>query len=224
MQHKKIVIWALLSAAGFQQAFANNFYVGAGGGIASSNDEQIVTTQGSAPITHDLGDMSPIGSAFGGYKFDFKNDSSLGLEAFFTLSPKKIRIEDPPSATLPDRTADFSLKYAYGIRALPGYKILPDVLGYAILGLTIGSFDFQDRGAYSVTSTNFNLLGYQLGLGTSTALLKNLDARLDFIYTQYASHITNGTSTYGTLNGPMTYQDSPTSFSGTLSFVYKFAL
>ena len=168
--------------------------------------------------------MGAIGSILGGYDFDFNNKFILGLEAFFDMAPKTITLgADPPSATLPNRRAEFSLQYAYGIRALPGYKILPNAVGYAIVGVTRGSFSLNDDGAYSQTSTKFGLFGYQLGLGSSIALLKNLDARLDFIYTQYANHTTNGVSTYGTLAGsPMTYRDSPTSFSTMFSITYKF--
>jgi len=219
---KKIVIFTLLSVVG-QQVLANDFYVGAGAGISSSNDKQTMTVQGQAPITHDFGAISFTGSALGGYNFDFNNGFNLGLETFFTMTPKKSTAVDPPNSSYPSRTEDFSLRYAYGVRALPGYKMLPNVLGYAILGVTRGSFSLNDTGAYSVTSNNFGVYGYQLGLGTSTTLLKNLDARLDFIYTQYADHTTNAINTYGLLAGsPMTYLDSPSSFSATLSFTYKF--
>ncbi|MFA6408942.1 MAG: outer membrane beta-barrel protein [Gammaproteobacteria bacterium] len=224
MLFKKLITCTLFLAVGCQQAFANSFYVGAGAGISSINDKQKTTTVGQSPITHDLGTVGAIGSVLGGYNFDFNNNFNLGLEAFFALSPKKITLgADPPSSTLSNRKADFSLQYAYGVRALPGYKVLSNVVGYAILGVTRGSFSLNDGGAYSITSTKFGVFGYQLGLGSSVALMNNLDARLDFIYTQYANHTTNGVSTYGSLAGsPMTYQDSPTSFSTLLSLTYKF--
>ena len=221
---KKIIIGIFFLAAGCQQAFANDFYIGGGVGASSNNDEQKTTTQGQAPITHDLGATGVSGSVLGGYEFDFNNKFNLGLEPFFTIAPQKITLgQDPPSETLPDRKAEYSLRYAYGIRALPGYKIQPNVTGYAIVGVVRGSFSLKDSGAYSCTSTRYDAFGYELGLGSSIALLKNLDARLDFTYTQYARHTTDGISTYGSLAGnPMSYRDSPSSFSAMFVLVYKF--
>jgi hypothetical protein len=207
----------------FQQAFAGNFYIGAGAGIANSADKQTTISQGMAPIIHELGDICFTGSGFGGYHFDFKNNFDLGTELFFTVAPRKINSELPGKPTYPYRIEDFSLRYAYGIRALPGYKFFPDTIGYMILGITGGSFMLHDTGANSITSANFAAYGYQLGLGVSSVLYKNLGGRLDFIYAQYATHKTNAINTYGPLAGTsMVYKDSPSSFSAIFSLTYKF--
>ena len=221
---KKIIIGIFFLVAGCQQAFANDFYIGAGVGASSDNDKQETTTQGQAPITHELGSTGVSGSVVGGYEFDLNNKFNLGLEPFFTISPQKITLgQDPSSATLPYRKAEYSLRYAYGIRALPGYKILPNVVGYAIIGAIRGSFSLRDSGAYSCISTRYDVFGYQLGLGSSIELLKNLAARLDLTYTRYAHHTTDGISTYGPLAGsPMSYRDSPSSLSTMFLLIYKF--
>jgi len=225
MLFKKIAVLALLLTAGLSSAFADNFYVGIGGGISSFNDKQKTTISdpGMAPITHSLGVTGAIGSALGGYNFVFNNNWNLGTEAFYTTSSKKIDSIDPPNQDFPKREESFSWNYAYGLRTLPGYQIFSNILGYAILGVTKGSFNIDDSGAYSVTSTDFSVYGYQLGLGTSIALPKNFGARLDFIYSRYTNHTTHGISSYGSLAGkPMAYKDSPNSFSGILSVTYKF--
>jgi hypothetical protein len=222
MLSKKMVIKLVLLVALPQIVFANA-YIGTGIGVSDFFDRQLITApaaQTFTPVTHDYSGLGFLGSVHGGYCFSY-NRFNLGLEMFYTGANNQIGVDDVSTTGGSNTTMRISSRYGYGIRALPGYEIAPNVIGYAIIGSTRGVFRQIDNGANAILSSNFGVYGYQLGLGSAVALLKNLEARLDFIYTEYPNHNSIG-SLIQADNPQATYHDSLKTFNGVLSLSYKF--
>ena len=226
---RKIIIKVVFLITVPQYVFANDFYIGGGIGVSDFADRQLITAPtdpSAAPTTHDYSGLGFLSSIIAGYRFDLYKRFNLGLEAFFTGSNNQIGVDDisinPANEGQLDTTMRVSQRYAYGLRLLPGYEVMPHLVGHAIIGISRGTFRLIDNGAYALADSNFSVYGPQFGLGTSIELLKNVDLRLDAIYTKYPNH-------HDSASGPLPkggnfgyYYDSLSTFDTVLSLTYRF--
>jgi len=227
----QITIAVLLTAVS-QSAFANSLYAGIGVGVSDFADSQLITAPTApeaAPTSHDYSGLGLLSSVITGYRFDLTKRFNLGLEAFLTGSNNQIGVDDisidSANSGQPITAMKVSQRYTYGVRILPGYEIVPNVVGHAIVGVSRGVFSLIDNGANSQAKSNFGVYGYQLGLGASTVLLKNLDIRLDVIYTKYPNNHYTTTGQLPNSTSPAqtaSYYDSLSSFDTVLSLTYRF--
>jgi len=231
MIFKKITLIALFFIMASPYVFADSLYVGAGLGVSDFADRQLITAPtapNAAPTTHDYSGLGLLGSAIAGYRFDLKR-FNFGLEGFSTLYNNKIGVDDisivPVTSGQGIAAMKVTQRYAYGARLLPGYEIIPNVIGYAIIGVSRGVFRLRDTGANSFAQSNFGIYGPQFGLGVSMALLKNLETRLDVTYTKYPKdHYTTSGLLPNTADNHAAYYDSLSSFDSVLSLIYRFNL
>ena len=231
MLKKIITIIFLLIILVAPHAFANSLYVGGGIGVSNCADTQLITAPSApsaAPTTHDYSGLGFLSSVLAGYNIDLTKHFNLGLELFFTGSNNQIGVDDisinPLTPGQPITTMRISQRYAYGIRMLPGYEIAPNINGHLIIGVSKGTFRLIDNGAYALAESEFGVYGPQFGLGLSAGLWKNVDMRLDFVYTRYPHqhYTTSGPLPSVPVTGSASYYDSLSTLDGVLSLTYKF--
>lgn len=198
-------------------AFANGFYAGLGAGFNNFND-QVKTTDTTTVLndaTFSYGETSLLGTAFGGYQFNFPSKFNLGLEAFYNFTNATDKLSDFGGSS------SLTVRDSYGVRALPGYQLAPNAEIHAIVGYVRGAFRLSDDGFVEDSpppAKNFDANGWQVGLGTGLDLMKNIALRADLVYTDYQSY----TYTAAIPGGSVSYKNSIASTVGTVSLAYKF--
>ncbi len=86
-------------------------------------------------------------------------------------------------SSIPPSVTAFRSTWSVGFDLLPGVKINELVLGYLRLGVINTEFTMNNnQGNQSSNNT-----AWQAGLGFQTKLYKNLDTRLEYIYSRYSS-------------------------------------
>lgn len=153
------------------------------------------------------------GGVHGGYVQSFRDRFSLGAEVYWTWNGGKAN-SNWTSATV-NNAYTFKTTNTIGADVLPGYVFMPNIRGYAHLGV-IGS---KLRTTLSVptpsTSYGKRVVGMRVGLGMETAVRDNIGVRVDWTYNFYKSwHVSNATN--------VTYNFRPRSYTGTLGFNYYF--
>lgn len=214
----------------------NGFYAGIGlGGLALHE-----TLSGSGTTTFEDGASSGgasttnAGSAtelnstlLAGYAWSLPHQIFLGVEAFGNYTNASIFGSSSQTNTDADGmtvesegSGDYTLHYMYGVRALPGYQIKPDVVVYGIVGYSRAhvdvnanpvtvTVDSSDKTIIPGSSSAYNFNGYQLGLGAMIDITEHVAIRGDVIYTGYQSQTSQSTEVVG---------DSIISGSSTLGF------
>lgn len=199
----------LLSMLYASVAMANDaFYLGGGVGADSLNDKLTVSSSGNTQ----KGNLGFIGGIFGGYEWTFRNCFNLGVEAF--ADSAVVRIKDYQTSN--QAALELKYRYNYGVRVLPGYRFAPGSVVYLIGGGVEGNFKMTDTGYYSNVSNTFNSLGYQLGIGASSLIWKNLSLRGDAIYSAYSANSFNG-------SGNVNYHNNISTLDALVSLSYKFS-
>lgn len=222
---KKTLLVGALTLLGSSAAMAEGFYVGAGVGGLDLNSKTVdtkVVDSVSTVKTQDGGKLGVNGVLVGGYEFSFTNRMVLGLEAFGNYTSAKV-INEPTANT----SEDLRLNYVYGARVLPGFQATENTSFYGILGVARGNFKTSGTASVNASqnvdasgSKTFDLNGYQLGLGTKTALNRNLGIRTDIIYTSYKDKTYTGTSASGASSD--TYKITPSTLEANVAAVYAF--
>jgi len=150
-------------------------YLGLGGGTTSFFNK--VNTAGLGRIQY--GAPSITGTIFGGTSYLFTNGLKFSAEIFNTFTYAKYT----NNAFQPPYTA--KLRYTYGARFLPGYRLNSGLGFHALVGYVranIKSYADPDTQPSQI-SRNFN--GYQLGFGASYEGEHHLGLRGDLIYSKY---------------------------------------
>jgi len=186
---KKSSLIALLLAGVAMQAQAadnggafNGGYAGVLAGYESFNAKSTDTGIGSLAGLSSSGNYGATGTTggiFAGYGKEF-GKFYLGAEAEASLG----NAQEKTNITLGNSYVytDVQHKYDYGLSIRPGFLVSDNLLLYTRIGFVRSRFDDN------ATDTNVNLNGLRLGLGTEFALSNNLNARLDWVYTNYQSN------------------------------------
>jgi len=207
-------------------SLANYPYIGLGIGIDHFSehvvftDQQIPTNNGNAEFAA----TSPIGTAFGGYAFDFYAQWVAGLEFFGIFQNNNTTIISS------NGSANFKHNTSYGLRLVPTYQIVPDADIHAIIGYTRTQVTLQDNGGLIPQNNgpvpNFTsyLNGFQVGLGTGLSIGYGFILRADMIYNGYANF--TDTAPYNNANLSsldfFTYNNSLNDLLGLVSLSYAF--
>lgn len=206
-------------------SLANAPYIGAGIGInhlsekVSYYDQQIPTNNGLANFSAN----SLIGTAFGGYGFDFYAQWVAGLEFFGIFQNNSATIYTN------NGSAAFQQHSSYGIRVVPSYQIVPSADIHAIVGYTRTLVSLRDNGGLldaNNTIPHFNnyLNGFQVGFGTSLSIGYGFILRGDMIYNGYGSFEDNAYYNNPNLTTPdyFSYHNSLNDLLGLISLAYAF--
>lgn len=215
---KKTLLVGALSLVASGAALANGFYAGAGVGTLNLDAKTIATSASGTVNTKDTGALGVNGVLMGGYEFDFANRMVLGLEAFGNYTSAKAN-NDTTVLNGAATTSSLRLQYVYGARVLPGFQVTDSTSFHGILGVARGHFVSSGSADANASTTNgsshVSLNGYQLGLGATTDVCKNIAVRSDLIYTGYQSKtFENGTGA--------TYKIEPSTVEFNVAAVYKF--
>ena len=201
---------------GLQPLPYNGVYIGAAVGASDLLDSEKTTN--SVTDIHHFSAIGFIGGGLIGYDLTLHNKFKLGLEGFINGTTASASATQNYS---PESSYNISMNYNTGLRILPGYEFSPGTVGYLLLGYSYGNFSIKDTGDYGFINQSFGENGFQFGLGIKTPIYKNFSIRGDLIYTAYASQ-----TSYGLTNPPtetQTYYNTPATFEGMLSLVYKFS-
>lgn len=201
------IITAVFLLITLQANAANGFYVGGGVGANNLFDRVTVSENGNL----NSGNTGFIGGIFAGYDWQLPYCYDLALEVFGDSTTARIK----DYQTSNQASLELKYRYNYGLRVLPGYRVSPNSVVYLVLGGVDGHFKMTDSGYYSVANDTFNTVGYQLGIGASSALWKNLSLRGDGIYTSYNANSLNGSSN-------INYHNNISTIDVMLSLSYKF--
>ena len=188
MLKKSSLIALLLASVAMQTQAAdsggafNGGYAGVLAGYESFNAKNSDTGIGSLAGLSSSGDYSATGKTggiFAGYGKEF-GKLYLGAEAEATLG----NAQEKTNITLGNYYVytDVQHKYDYGLSIRPGFLVSDNALVYTRIGYVRSRFDDK------AVDENFNLNGLRLGLGSEFAISANLNARLDWVYTNYQSH------------------------------------
>lgn len=215
---KKTLLVGALSLVASGAALANGFYAGAGVGTLNLDAKTVDTTAAGTVTTSDTGNLGVNGVVMGGYEFAFANRMVLGLEAFGNYTSAKISNSTDVRSGL-DTNSSLRLQSVYGVRVLPGYQVCESTSFHGILGVARGHFISSGSADVNAStesgSSHFSVNGYELGLGTTTDVYKNIAVRTDLIYTGYQS------KTFEDNDGD-TYKIEPSTVEFNVAAVYKF--
>lgn len=238
----------------------HGFYIGAGlGGIAFTTETNMqqdsATGSGSIDVSNTLNTSSNDGNIglnsvlYVGYNWTFANKLFLGTEVFGNVfntgssttsagtTDVALAVGDVSLAAGADITQTSHLTYnnAYGIRALPGYRVSQDAVIYGIVGYSRAHA--RNTGFLEVTTETdittptfsnsfddvFNFNGYQLGLGSMINLNEHVAVRGDLIYTGYGKEtLWSSTFSDGTSSENLSITAEPSSLEADVSVVYMF--
>lgn len=219
----------------------SGFYVGAGVGImglqndwTTANTITILDAVNFSDTTATNADGTGFNSTFlAGYAWYTPQKFFLGAEAFGNITNTTSSVSYVHNTNLSTDTS-LTQQSVYGIRALPGYQVRPNIVVYGIggwarshaksnVGLTYTNdapeVDFSDS---TTGSADFD--GYQLGMGSMINITKNVLLRADVIYTGYGTE-TLGSNSNTMLGGGTSTMDvtaNPSTWEGDLSLVYLF--
>lgn len=181
-------------------SYGGNFYIGIGTGLDSTNFHKylhIVQVNGNEVYYKD-DNLSGNGAyifGFIGYKWII-NKFILSTELATQLSSLKYHgyVNDHYGNHEISR-GDFTINKAYGLSLLPGYLIKNNTVFFGRIGMIKGNFKYWEfkikpSGTTGITETEW-LNGIQYGIGIETSLAKNLQLRLEYIYTAYQTYIDN---------------------------------
>lgn len=245
--------------------YPHGFYLGAGlGGIAFTTDQAVqgsdvagsVDASDTYGASQANGNIGLNGVLFGGYNWTFSNKLFLGGEIFgnffntgssengYGTADASVTFTEPGSTTPTTLTAGADVTQsshliynnAYGIRALPGYRVSQDAVIYAIIGYTrvhatnTGSTNATadiDGTIVPIYSDNFDQTydfnGYQVGLGSMINITEHVAVRGDLIYAGYSQQTLHSASfSDGTASDDLSITANPTSLEADVSLVYMF--
>lgn len=226
------VLVASTAAAGNAVAAANNSFDGFYAGAGISRDSAKFNYKVVSPIDstnnyrqrNDAGSNGFSGAVFAGYGMSF-GQFYLGAEV--DAAANSVKSKDSFSADTPmgpiQNIAEYEMKSSYGISILPGFNVTDKVMIYGRLGYVNSKFEAK----FTATDPSFNpvskndsksLGGIRYGLGIATALMPNLNLRLDYTHADYSTHRT-------TLDNPFYRNNSfkPTTDQVQLGISYRFA-
>lgn len=190
----------------------NGFYIAGDIGVAALADKE---SHDSSPESHQLGALGIIGGGYIGYDYFINHQYDVALEFFADATGLNAAITHDPN------TYQRSQSYDIGVRLLPGYAFTPTTSGHVILGYTNAAFNVSDNGVYGYLDANYNVNGFQTGLGFTTQLKDNFSVRLDAIYDIYSSKTKAGAGlTAGTVQ---LYSNVFSTLAGEFSLIYKFS-
>lgn len=126
------------------------------------------------------------GSVFGGYGIIIDPNLYLGGEIFIDFIPIKTEEKN-----IDGNTYQAKAKYGYGISFVPAHYIFP----FTSIFLRFGAIDTQfelttiyrtnDMGKNRHKEESRSKLGVQYGFGLQTQIIKRLEARIEYIYSDY---------------------------------------
>lgn len=173
---------------------------------------QLKDSRSYLPETHQLSSTGILGGGYGGYDFGLTQHFRVAIEGFMDAVGVSNSIIDS------NGSVKNSQRYQAGGRILPQYVFSPDVTGHWILGYVNGRFLSEGTGDYGNYSQDYNLNGFQTGLGFTTIVKKNIFVRLDAYYNLYS-----GTSFLSDNTPSSLITKGPGNLIGELSLIYKFS-
>lgn len=210
----------------------DGFYIGADVGLANIDVKEFALANSlTKPETHHLGDLGFVGGGVLGYDYSINDQFKLGIEGFINGNTAEAKAIHDFNSTVMAAKA----RYNAGVRVLPGYLFTPETNGHIILGYTNAGYRVTDNGVYGFVDNQFNLNGFQAGLGMTANLTPNVSLRLDAIYSTYGSQDSIGTM-YTAVDGPAgagsgvgpangianVYHNTFQTLEGNLTLIYKF--
>ena len=223
----------------------HGFYLGLGTGFYTLDDSMThstgLTIDGSAVKTGSVnahsGETGINGYVTGGYAWKFTSANLFFATEIFgnmTNAEPYVSVDSTDELGSSSSNVNLEIKYAYGIRALPGVMVTKDAVVYFIGGYarahadssssvtSINNVDSSEDSAFSSSSSsNFN--GYQLGLGSMINVSKYVALRGDLIYSAYGDQtLAGGTRTVDNVAVQDTFTANPTSWEGNIGIVAMF--
>jgi opacity protein-like surface antigen len=198
------------------------------------------------------GNIGLNSTIFGGYAWHLPKRIFLGAEIFGNLTNTVISgsatdtnaqtadLGVDITGTTVSNSADLTLKTAYGIRALPGYQVSSNAVIYLIGGWissqakgssTIETFDASIEGSEGegalltqTNSANYDLYGYQVGLGSMINLTEHVLVRGDLIYSGYndVTLVSGSAEEPGLYAAQGSVTADPSTLEADVSLVYLF--
>ena len=173
---------ALQAQAGESGSAFNGAYAGVLAGYENFNLKNSTTGLGvlnGFSTSGNYGASGKTGGIFAGYGKEF-GKFYLGAEAEATLgnAEGKTNISTPIGYIY----SDAKHKNDYGVSIRPGFLVSDNTLIYTRIGFIRSAFDDK------AVNDKFNLNGLRLGLGTEFAVSSNINARFDWVYTNYQSY------------------------------------
>lgn len=230
-------------------AAMHGFYAGIGlGGMTlhetatGSGDISLPSGAGiSGSGTNNYGsDIGLNSTLLAGYAWSLPHQLFLGAEVFGNYANVGISANSTQTVTgslgntvVSDGSGDYNLHYVYGIRALPGYQVNPNVVVYGIAGYSRAHIDSNTNdGSLSIdadtitfpgSSSGYNFNGYQLGLGSMVDVTEHISIRGDFIYSGYQNQTIEQVAADGSGSAvSISSSLEPSTFEADFSIIYRF--
>lgn len=217
-----LALFTILASSPVMATMRDNFYLGAGAGVAVDYWSLTVTdtSTGTNQITHSTGN-NIIGNVFAGYGYTACNHFYLGGELGSNFPKRNTSLTRAGIISTSNSFIDHLFVQDYVTAdVLPGYRFNDKLLAYGRVGATYSHLSFLQGSNSTAGSDSFssssNKVGGRLGVGANCSLTKHLGAGLDYFYTYYPSV----TSDWGQQN--LQFKEKPhTSYLG-LSVIYSF--
>lgn len=207
-------------------AYANGFYVGAGGGYDVTDFYKTLNIVQNNTVQYDkeddLAGEGFFGNILTGYEFDI-GSVFIAAQLDGNLSSVKYNGWYVDNENNEYSTATFTIHKSYGISILPGYYFNHNVGLYGRAGFERGDFTYSEYKSdangnnYDGISESKWLNGLLLGLGTSVPLSQHTAIRFEYDHIWYETF----TDTQFPMAG-RTINIRPNSNLVQLSLIYKF--
>lgn len=167
-------------------------YLGAGVGGSFSNYKLTASNYlTNLSVSKTSSNSNVVGNVFGGYGYTANNSLYLGGEIGTNFPRRSTTIHGRPgvSNTSTTYTDHLYIQDYVTLDVLPGYRIQPNWLAYARLGISFGQLKLYQpftvaNGVESFEASK-NVVGGRFGVGVSYAVSEHFGASIDYYYSDY---------------------------------------